>query len=205
MLTAAEYLKSIPWRWVAVASVLMLAPAGCGGSAANTASKPTPRPPSITFEGRRATFQLASRVLPSGGTVPRDGTCDGANLLPPLQWGPTPANTRELVLLVIGFGATHRTTYTVQFALGGISPSIRTLEPGTYPAGAVLGRISGKHERYSICPPKGGVESFLFILYALPRALELRSGFDAGTALRRINRASSGASFGAIVASYHRI
>jgi Raf kinase inhibitor-like YbhB/YbcL family protein len=46
------------------------------------------------------TFTLSSTAFADGEAIPREFTCDGANLSPPLTWSGVPAGTEALVLLV---------------------------------------------------------------------------------------------------------
>ena len=52
---------------------------------------------SVTANG---TFTLSSTAFADGEAIPREFTCDGANVSPPLAWTGVPAGTVTLVLLV---------------------------------------------------------------------------------------------------------
>jgi phosphatidylethanolamine-binding protein (PEBP) family uncharacterized protein len=186
----------------AAVAAAALALAGCGG--AHTPSTPGPsRAQRITFNGRQATLALASPTLASGGTLPTAYTCDGADLSPPLAWGPLPAGTRELALFALAFEGTRSSSLTVEWALAGLSPAVHALAPGQLPRGAIVGRNGNGHASYTVCPARGTSTSYLFILYALPRPLAARPGFHGSALLSEIN-ALPAAAFGALISSYTR-
>ena len=43
---------------------------------------------------------LTSPAFPSGGVIPREHTCDGADRSPPLEWSGAPEGTRSFALIV---------------------------------------------------------------------------------------------------------
>lgn len=45
-------------------------------------------------------MKLTSEAFFDGGAIPREFTCDGADLSPPLKWSGAPAETKSFVLLV---------------------------------------------------------------------------------------------------------
>jgi len=46
------------------------------------------------------------------------------------------------------------------------------------PKRAVVGTNSFGERGYSICPPPGSAETYIFALFALPKALDPQKGFD---------------------------
>lgn len=44
-------------------------------------------------------FQIATTAFSSGGTIPKNYTCDGPDLSPPLSWKEPPAGTRSFALI----------------------------------------------------------------------------------------------------------
>jgi len=109
--------------------------------------------------GRTGDARLSSRY-----------TYAGANQSP-LHWSGMPAGTRELVLFVISERPQKRQ------ALLRLGCETDRPEPGrttcrrTALAGTVVGCNGYGHSAYSICPPAGRHEPYIFELFALPRSL----------------------------------
>jgi hypothetical protein len=99
--------------------------------------------------------------------------------------------------------------FAVQWAVAGLSPALHAIAAGRLPAGAIVGRGTAGRARYSICPAKGRLTKYLVVLYALPRRLALRPGFQGSAALlsaSKIALAPGGPlkSTAALTASYRR-
>ena len=135
----------------------------------------------ITPQQRRkattANVTLASPKFQPGAPLPAVYTCDGADRSPPLQWSGLPAEAAELVLLVLNLRPVDQSLF-FDWAVAGLDPSLASLEEGKLPAGAVAGKNSFGRRGYSICPQKGGGENYIFMLYAIPKALSPKPGFD---------------------------
>ncbi len=128
-----------------------------------------------------ADMTLLAPALPvaEGGiaALPAAYTCDGANSWPALRWGGVPEGTRELALYAMSAKPVSG-RLVFDWAVAGIDPSSESLEAGKLPAGAVVGTNSFGKQGYSICPEPGGAETYIFALFALPRALSPKPGFD---------------------------
>jgi phosphatidylethanolamine-binding protein (PEBP) family uncharacterized protein len=116
----------------------------------------------------------------SGYTIAREYTCDGADRSPALHWSHIPHGTAELALFVLGSEPVNGSFY-FNWALAGINPKLTGLPAGHLPAGTVTGRNSAGQTRYTLCPPTGRAETYLFVLYALPRTLSPTPGFNPAT------------------------
>jgi phosphatidylethanolamine-binding protein (PEBP) family uncharacterized protein len=123
----------------------------------------------ITRQGQSALYSLAGQY-----------TCHGSGGSPPLRWSGVPSNTRELALFVISTRPVNDKLY-FDWALAGISPTLTGIQAGHQPPGAVAGLSSSGKTTYSICPPAGQHENYVFILYALPSTLNPKPGFDPAT------------------------
>jgi phosphatidylethanolamine-binding protein (PEBP) family uncharacterized protein len=178
--------------------ILVLALAGCGGSAgAKSSAKRTPPPPRSTL----GTIVLSSPAFQPGGAMPRRYTCDGAGVSPPLRWRNLPAGSVELLLLAIDLDGGH--TGAVQWAVGGLSPSSPGIAAGRLPAGALVGRNSAGEDRWGgICGRSGRLHHVAFLLYALNRGLGLKAGFDPATVRGGLRDATLAR--GLTVATYER-
>jgi phosphatidylethanolamine-binding protein (PEBP) family uncharacterized protein len=133
--------------------------------------------------------------------LPAAYTCDGKNAWPALKWGGVPLGTAELALTVLSLEPVHEALF-FNWAVAGLDPGLTEIESGQLPRGAAVGRNSYGKEGYSICPPAGGRETYIFALYALPKGLGAQSGFDPAALRKEILDTSGNA--GILAASYGR-
>ena len=121
--------------------------------------------------------KLTSTAFKAGGPIPVKYTCDGASISPPLEWGPVPHGTAEILILAIDLSGSA--SDAIQWAVGGISPPSNSIPEGRLPAGAVAGVNSeGKVGWGGICGTKGQLHRVGFLFYALAHPLGLKSGFN---------------------------
>lgn len=158
--------------------------AGCGGGGHSSSSTAGPRSQSVTSSPAPVvrpsrSLQLSSPVFSSGVTIPRQYTCDGQDLSPPVRWSGVPRGTRELVLLMRDPDAPGG-TFT-HWALAGIAPSTRSLGAGKSPPGAIEGRNGfGTLGYRGPCPPRGArPHRYVLTLSALARPARLKPGFSS--------------------------
>jgi phosphatidylethanolamine-binding protein (PEBP) family uncharacterized protein len=127
-----------------------------------------------------ADMSLSSPSLPSasGGPaiLPATYTCDGKGGWPALSWSGVPNDTAELILYAMNIAPVEGKLF-VDWAVAGLDAGLTGIEAGELPKGAVVGTSSFGKRGYEICP--GDSEIYLFAVYALPRALSPRPGFDA--------------------------
>jgi Raf kinase inhibitor-like YbhB/YbcL family protein len=116
-------------------------------------------------------FTLTSSAFEEGGSIPRELTCDGTNVSPPLAWRGVPAGTAALVLLVDDPDARDFVHWIVLDLPGrdgelakGIRPSAATPQQGT--------NDFGKPGWGGPCPPSG-THHYRFSLSALAAPLGL--------------------------------
>ncbi len=182
--------------------VIALSLAGCGSS--NTSTKAQVGAlASIDFKS------VAIKAAPNGvHRIPSAYTCDGTNTAPPLEWGPVPANTGQLVLFVLGVTPGKRSAkYSVEWALAGINPALHHIDAGQIPLGAFLGRTASGKRGYSICPRRGTNEPYVFELYGVRRGVQVSPNFDGLPILTALAHTGSGSvtsSHGAFIARYKR-
>jgi Raf kinase inhibitor-like YbhB/YbcL family protein len=108
----------------------------------------------------------------TGGTFPREFTCDGANRLPRLQWSTPPPGTQELAIEMLDPDAPGG-TFTHWLAYG-IPPGIFGLAAG--PAGAEGVNDFGRRGYGGPCPPRGAAHHYHFVVLALGTRLGLEAG-----------------------------
>jgi hypothetical protein len=138
---------------------------------------------------------ITSSAFDAGGAIPREHTCDGADLSPPLAWTGVPAAARSLVLIVddpdAPDPAAPRTTW-VHWVLYNLPPATPGLEKGAsagrLPSGALQGLNDWKRAGYGgPCPPIGR-HRYFHKLYALDTVLH-----DLGAPTKaRVERAMQG-------------
>lgn len=131
-------------------------------------------------ESNVATISFNSPSLPKTKSVPvlpATYTCDGKDSWPAFAWSGFPEEAEELILFMMNVQPVNEKIF-FDWALAGLDPGSGGIEAGKLPAGAVVGKNSFGKDGYSICPPKGKSETFMLALYAVPKALGAKQGFD---------------------------
>jgi Raf kinase inhibitor-like YbhB/YbcL family protein len=125
-----------------------------------------------------ATLKLGSPRFANGEAIPREYSCEGRDVSPPLVWSGVPAGTRSLALVVDDPDAPDprnpRMTW-VHWVLYDLPPDSAGLAegvaPADLPAGARQGRNDWKRTGWGgPCPPIGR-HRYFFKLFALDREL----------------------------------
>jgi phosphatidylethanolamine-binding protein (PEBP) family uncharacterized protein len=201
------------------ALIVAFALAGCGGSS-STQSTTTPAASATQTSSTASTttttssttstttsekvpsidIQLASSVKLD--PIPARYTCDGANVSLPITWSHVPPNTAEIDLFLFNLAPVHGQLYA-NWAVAGLSPKLRGLAAGQLPPGAILGRSSSGQTGYSVCPAKGPSVRYAFLLYALPRKIPVKPGFNAEALRKKALHMAESA--GLLGASYKRL
>ena len=126
---------------------------------------------------------LSSPAIPPGEPIPKEYTCDGANLSPPLVWSGVPSGTQSLVLIVEdpdAPGGTFR-----HWAAYDIAPGAGRLAAGRHPGMHEAFNDFGRSGYGGPCPPPGSPHHYRFRLLALNRAdLDLGDAPGAAEVLR---------------------
>ena len=124
-------------------------------------------------------FRLSSSAFGAGDAVPREFTCDGANVSPPLAWADVPAGTAALVLLVDDPDARDFVHWIVLDLPGADGDLRKDIPPST--ASPQQGRNDfGKIGWGGPCPPSG-THHYRFALTALNAQLRLGGSPDGDT------------------------
>lgn len=117
-------------------------------------------------------LRLTSSAFTDGGAIPRQYTCDGDNISPPLTWGPAPEGTGAWVLIVEDIDA-RAWIHWVVVNLPANVLSLPEGASGSMPEGAVEGGTDfGPATWGGPCPPSGE-HRYVFTLYALGEPLVL--------------------------------
>ena len=118
---------------------------------------------------------LTSSAFQHNGFIPRQYTCDGANVNPPFDIKGIPADTKSLVFIMDDRDVpTYIRSDGVwdHWVIFNISPSTTTITEGVEPTG-VHGIGTGNNTKYyGPCPPKGE-HRYFFNVYALDTQLTL--------------------------------
>ena len=123
-------------------------------------------------------LRLSSPRFAAGAEIPREYTCEGKDLSPPLAWSGVPEGAKSLALIVddpdAPDPANPRTTW-VHWVLYDIPPSatglVEAASPDALPSGTRQGRNDWKRTGYGgPCPPVGR-HRYVHKLYALDALL----------------------------------
>ena len=141
----------------------------------NTANKVCAK----TRGGVEMTITLTSTAFTDGGTIPKDYTCDGRDISPPLAWDKIPEGTKSLSVICDDPDAPVGTW--VHWVLFNIPATINEL-PQSMPKDKDLknGARHGMNDFRKLgyggpCPP-GGTHRYYFKIYALDVVLSQESG-----------------------------
>jgi Raf kinase inhibitor-like YbhB/YbcL family protein len=121
-------------------------------------------------------MELKSSAFAAGGMIPKQYTCDGQDIAPPLSWSNVPAKTKSLALIADDPDAPMGTW--VHWVMWNIPPTVRALgehlpKTDTLPNGIKQGMTDFKRIGYGgPCPPSG-THRYFFKLYALDTTLNL--------------------------------
>lgn len=128
--------------------------------------------------GATMALQVTSSAFTPGGVIPKQYTCDGKNISPPLAWAGVPSNAKSLVLIADDPDApvgtwVHWVVFNIPSAVRELPEAIAPIE--TLSTGGTQGKSSfGKIGYGGPCPPSGA-HRYFFKIYALDTELNLRS------------------------------
>jgi Raf kinase inhibitor-like YbhB/YbcL family protein len=145
------------------------------GSSASSSSGELPAPAA-------GEMTISSPAFERNGEIPKQYTCDGANISPPLEWQNVPSKAAALVLFVIDDSSTG-SAGGIRWIVGDINPSSKGVAAGQTPAGGIVGSDAQGNSGYGgICPPHGKTSTIQFVLYALSKKIPLSPGFQPSIA-----------------------
>lgn len=142
--------------------------------------------------GHDMSFSLKSSAFSEGGVIPKQYTCDGADVSPALSWTGAPAGTQSFAMIVDDPDApvgnwTHWVIWDIPAQTTGLSEGVPKDE--TLADGSRQGKNDFKRIGYGgPCPPPGKPHRYFFKMYALGAKLQL----DAGASKSELERAMSG-------------
>jgi Raf kinase inhibitor-like YbhB/YbcL family protein len=127
-------------------------------------------------------IQLTSPAFTEGQMIPKQYTCDAANVSPPLEWSGVPAGARSLALIADDPDApagtwTHWIVFNLPVGTSGLPEAVAATNK--LENGALQGTTSFRKVGYGgPCPP-GGTHRYYFKLYALDAPLSLTNSASA--------------------------
>ena len=130
--------------------------------------------------GVAMTFGLKSSDFGAGQSIPKQFTCDGADVSPALAWNDPPAGTQSFALIADDPDAPVGTW--VHWVVFDLPPNARTLSQNVpkkeeLADGSRQGLNDFKRIGYGgPCPPPGKPHRYFFKLYALDTKLNLKPG-----------------------------
>jgi Raf kinase inhibitor-like YbhB/YbcL family protein len=132
-------------------------------------------------------FVLLSPDFPPGAPIPREFTCDGSDISPPLDWTGAPPNTASFAILLEdpdAPGGTFR--HWLGYGIGAVNGIPGGLSPASNFAPFNQARNDfGKIGYSGPCPPPGSApHHYHFVLFALSqRVLDVQRTADIATVL----------------------
>jgi Raf kinase inhibitor-like YbhB/YbcL family protein len=162
-------------RLVALAMIVVLIGAGCLSQKTETSGAPLNdqmagyEPTSISDQKDEvedmANMEITSAAFKDMGSIPKEYTCDGDNVSPPLSIRGVPEGTRSLALLVDDPDAPAGDW--VHWLMWDIKPTTSEIARNSVPDGAVQGQTDFRENGWGgPCPPSG-THRYFFKVYAL--------------------------------------
>jgi len=134
-------------------------------------------------------FELTSAAFKQGEAIPRQYSCDGQDISPPLAWGDPPQGTQSFALIMDDPDApagvwVHWVLYNLPAGSRGLPEALPT--DAQLADGSRQGKNSGGRLGYGgPCPPRG-THRYFFKLYALDKVLDLAPGATKEQLLKAI-------------------
>ncbi len=125
------------------------------------------------------TLAISSTAFDDGGAIPRQYSCMGAGISPPLSWSGAPAATQSMALVLDdpdapGGTFVHWVIYNIPASSAGLAEAV----PGDarLADGTLQGMNSARRTGYSPPCPPSGTHHYFFKLYAVDTMLSLGAG-----------------------------
>lgn len=133
-------------------------------------------------------LELKSSAFKDGEFIPVRYTCKGEDVSPPLEWSGAPAETKSFALIMddpdAPFGTwDHWVMYDISKDAVSLTESIP--QKDVLPDGSKQGVNGFRRIGYGgPCPPPGSPHRYIFALYALDAALDLKPGLNKKSVLK---------------------
>jgi hypothetical protein len=114
-------------------------------------------------------LKITSPAFQNDGFIPREYTCDGKDINPPLVIEDCPIGTQSIA--VICDDPDSMAGIWVHWVLWDIDPNVKEIDENTVPAEAIEGINDFKKRRYGGPCPHTGTHRYFFKVYALDTML----------------------------------
>ena len=146
--------------------------------------------PVNTAKGDKAEIKLTSTAFGEGQPIPRQYTCDGINISPPLEWSGVPKATKTIAIVcddpdAPGGTWVHWVLYNLPAENIGLVenlPATESLKAGGFQGTNDFGKIGYGGP----CPPSG-THRYFFRVYALDSELPLKGGATKAELLKAMD------------------
>ncbi len=149
-------------------------------AACNSSPAPPPQVANMSVpQSSRPGFEVISTAFKEGQPIPRQYTCDGVNVSPPLEWNGTPKSAKTIAIIADDPDAPSGTfVHWVVFNLP--AENIGMVENLPLTEELKAGGFQGTNDFTRIgyggpCPPSG-THRYFFKVYALDGELPLKAG-----------------------------
>jgi len=119
-------------------------------------------------------MEISSSEFENGKRIPDKYTCEGEDVNPSLEISGVPEKTQSLALILDDPDSPGKTW--VHWLVWNIDPSIKKIEEGSVPGGAIQGTTDFGKTQYGGPCPHGGTHRYFFRLFALDEKLDLVQG-----------------------------
>lgn len=145
---------------------------GCTQQGQQPVDQETDKTPAEEREEIMSTLKIISSAVESKGNIPKQYTCDGENLSPPLEIEGIPEATQSLALIVEDPDALGKTW--IHWLVWNIPPQFTKIPQGSPPPNSPQGTNDFGNQSYGgPCPPPGPQHRYFFKIYALDAMLEI--------------------------------
>ena len=125
------------------------------------------------------TLTVTSTAFAQGQPIPRQYSCDGKGISPPLAWSGAPSGTKSFALIMDDPDApagtfVHWVIYNLPGSSQGLPESVSA--DAKLADGSLQGSNSSRRTGYTAPCPPSGTHRYFFKLYALDGSLGLASG-----------------------------
>jgi Raf kinase inhibitor-like YbhB/YbcL family protein len=144
-------------------------------------------PPATIQKENQMGFKLTSTAFKEGQPIPREHTCDGVNVSPPLEWSGAPPAAKTFAIICDDPDApsgtwVHWVLYNLPADRIGLVENVPTTEK--IPGDGLQGTNDFQKIGYGgPCPPSG-THHYFFKLYALDAQLSLPAGATKAEVLK---------------------
>lgn len=146
-----------------VVGAALLVLTGCGSSGVHDAGRVRGR--AVEPDAPRS-VTVTSPAFDDGGVIPKQFTCRGKGISPPIQWSGVDIDETGSLALVVDDPDAPGSGY-VHWVVLGIPTGHGAIDAGEVPDGATELPASGGHGWSPPCPPSG-THHYRFTLYAFP-------------------------------------